>query len=67
MERMLEGVRVIEVAAWAFVPSAGAVLSDWGADVVKVEPPTGDPMRGLISGGVGGDGRCVYAGSWSNC
>ena len=52
MERMLEGVRVIEVAAWAFVPSAGAVLADWGADVIKVEPPTGDPMRGLISGGI---------------
>jgi crotonobetainyl-CoA:carnitine CoA-transferase CaiB-like acyl-CoA transferase len=56
MERMLEGVRVIEVSAWAFVPSAGAVLADWGADVVKVEPPTGDPMRGLVSGGLGGDG-----------
>jgi len=56
MERMLEGVRVIEVAAWAFVPSAGAVLADWGADVIKVEPPTGDPMRGLISGGIGGGG-----------
>ncbi|HUJ66306.1 MAG TPA: CoA transferase, partial [Acidimicrobiales bacterium] len=57
MERVLEGVRVVEVSAWAFVPSAGAVLADWGADVVKVEPPRGDPMRGLISGGIGGDGR----------
>ena len=56
MERVLEGVRVVEVSAWAFVPSAGAVLADWGADVVKVEPPRGDPMRGLISGGVGGAG-----------
>ncbi|MGO9856717.1 MAG: CaiB/BaiF CoA transferase family protein [Acidimicrobiales bacterium] len=56
MERVLEGVRVVEVSAWAFVPSAGAVLADWGADVIKVEPPRGDPMRGLISGGVGGGG-----------
>ncbi len=56
MERVLEGVRVVEVSAWAFVPSAGAVLADWGADVIKVEPPTGDPMRGLISGGIGGGG-----------
>ncbi len=56
MERVLEGIKVVEVSAWAFVPSAGAVLADWGADVIKVEPPTGDPMRGLISGGVGGDG-----------
>ncbi|MFI0350331.1 CaiB/BaiF CoA transferase family protein [Actinomadura sp. 9N407] len=44
----LEGVRVVEVAMYGFVPSAGAVLSDWGADVVKVEHAvTGDPQRGL--------------------
>ncbi len=54
MERVLEGVKVVEVSAWAFVPSAGAVLADWGAEVVKVEPPEGDPMRGLVSGGVTG-------------
>jgi crotonobetainyl-CoA:carnitine CoA-transferase CaiB-like acyl-CoA transferase len=54
MERVLEGVKVLEVSAWAFVPSAGAVLADWGADVVKVEPPTGDPIRGLINAGIGG-------------
>jgi crotonobetainyl-CoA:carnitine CoA-transferase CaiB-like acyl-CoA transferase len=50
----LEGIKVLEVSAWAFVPSAGAVLADWGADVVKVEPPDGDPMRGLVTGGVTG-------------
>jgi crotonobetainyl-CoA:carnitine CoA-transferase CaiB-like acyl-CoA transferase len=55
MERVLEGVRVLEVSAWAFVPSAGAVLADWGADVIKVEPPTGDPLRGLVNAGVGAD------------
>lgn len=38
---------------WAFVPSAGAVLSDWGADVVKIEPPAGDPIRGLNYSGIG--------------
>lgn len=43
----LEGVKVIEVAAWTFVPASGAVLSDLGADVIKVEPPNGDPQRGL--------------------
>ncbi|HET6966015.1 MAG TPA: CoA transferase [Acidimicrobiales bacterium] len=53
MSRVLEGVRVVEVSAWAFVPSAGAVLADWGADVVKIEPPTGDPIRGLVNAGVG--------------
>ncbi|MFJ2667600.1 CaiB/BaiF CoA transferase family protein [Nocardia fluminea] len=44
----LDGIRILEVAMYGFVPSAGAVLSDWGADVVKVEHAvTGDPQRGL--------------------
>ncbi|MEU5880554.1 CoA transferase [Spirillospora sp. NPDC047279] len=48
MSGPLDGVRVLEVAMYGFVPSAGAVLSDWGADVVKVEHAvTGDPQRGL--------------------
>src|ERR1700679_1771650 len=45
----LEGVRVLEVAAWTFVPAAGAALADLGADVIKVEPPNGDPQRGLMN------------------
>ncbi|WP_189094290.1 CaiB/BaiF CoA transferase family protein [Nocardia jinanensis] len=53
MESILQGVKVVELAAWTFVPSAGAVLADWGADVIKVEhPETGDPQRALISSGV---------------
>ncbi|MFI9834087.1 CaiB/BaiF CoA transferase family protein [Streptomyces sp. NPDC051913] len=44
----LSGIRVLEVAMYGFVPSAGAVLADWGADVVKVEHAVnGDPQRGL--------------------
>jgi crotonobetainyl-CoA:carnitine CoA-transferase CaiB-like acyl-CoA transferase len=44
----LDGVKVLEVAMYGFVPSAGAVLADWGADVLKVEHAvTGDPQRGL--------------------
>src|ERR1041385_4915069 len=60
MTSVLDGVRVIEVADWGFVPSAGTVLSDWGAEVVKIEHPRfGDPIRGLITGGVipGASGR----------
>ncbi len=57
MNQPLEGVRVIEVSMWAFVPSAGAVLADWGAEVIKVEAPSGDPIRGLTFGGVGGSGK----------
>ena len=49
----LAGIRVIEVASWMFVPSAGSVLVDWGADVIKVEhPETGDPQRGLVTSGL---------------
>jgi crotonobetainyl-CoA:carnitine CoA-transferase CaiB-like acyl-CoA transferase len=47
MDKPLAGVRVLEVSAWTFVPAGGAVLADLGADVIKVEPPTGDPQRGL--------------------
>ena len=44
----MDGVRVLEVAQWTFVPAAGAVLADWGADVIKIEHPlTGDSQRGL--------------------
>ncbi len=50
MSRPLEGIRIIEVAMWAFVPAAGAMLADLGAEVIKVEPPSGDPIRGLVTG-----------------
>ena len=44
-----EGIRILEVDNWGFAPSAGAVLADWGADVVKVEPPgRGDPLRAVF-------------------
>lgn len=49
MDRPLEGIRVLEVAQYTFVPAAGAILADWGADIVKVEhAETGDPQRGLV-------------------
>ena len=44
----LQGVRVVELGFWVAGPSAGGVLADWGADVVKIEPPEGDPFRGLF-------------------
>jgi crotonobetainyl-CoA:carnitine CoA-transferase CaiB-like acyl-CoA transferase len=48
MQHPMAGVRVLEVAMYGFVTSAGAVLADWGADVLKVEHAvTGDPQRGL--------------------
>ncbi len=52
MQGMMQGVKVLEVAQWWFVPAAGAVLADWGADVIKVEHPlTGDGQRGLAAVG----------------
>jgi crotonobetainyl-CoA:carnitine CoA-transferase CaiB-like acyl-CoA transferase len=48
---------VLEVAAWTFVPSAGAVLAEWGAEVIKVEPRAGgDPQRGLVTMGIVDEG-----------
>jgi len=35
--KAMEGIRVVEVAAWTFVPAAGAVLAEWGAEVLKIE------------------------------
>ena len=53
----MDGVKVVELAGWTFVPTAGAVLADWGADVIKVEDPVaGDPQRGLSVGAVGAKG-----------
>jgi crotonobetainyl-CoA:carnitine CoA-transferase CaiB-like acyl-CoA transferase len=50
MVQVLDGIRVVELATWGFMPSAGVALADWGAEVIKVEHPShGDPMRGLVS------------------
>jgi crotonobetainyl-CoA:carnitine CoA-transferase CaiB-like acyl-CoA transferase len=53
MTAPMEGIRVLEVAEHTFVPAASAILSDWGADVIKIEHvERGDAMRGLASTGV---------------
>ena len=53
MSAPLSGVRILEVASHVFVPMSGAVLSEWGADVIKIEhPETGDPYRGLVTAGL---------------
>lgn len=45
MPNLLEGIKVLELASYAAGPSAGVILSDFGADVIKIEPLTGDPWR----------------------
>ena len=52
---MLEGVRIVELGVWVAGPAAGGMLADWGADVIKVEPPAGDPMRGFFQSAIGYD------------
>ena len=42
---MLEGLKVIEMATYIAAPGAGGILADWGADVIKIEPLNGCPMR----------------------
>jgi crotonobetainyl-CoA:carnitine CoA-transferase CaiB-like acyl-CoA transferase len=47
---MLQGLKVVELATYIAAPGAGAILADWGADVIKVEPPAGDPIRNFFDG-----------------
>ncbi len=58
----LEGIRVVELGVWVAGPGAGGILADWGADVVKVEPPSGDPARlfHLMLGGAPDDVNAVF-------
>jgi crotonobetainyl-CoA:carnitine CoA-transferase CaiB-like acyl-CoA transferase len=58
MTQLLNDIKIVEVAIYGFVPSAAAALSDWGAQVIKVEhPETGDPVHGLSAYGINpGDG-----------
>ena len=50
----MRGIKVVEIGVWVAGPSAGGILADWGAEVVKVEPPNGDPYRWVFGGGSGG-------------
>ncbi|MDH3755376.1 MAG: CoA transferase, partial [Acidimicrobiia bacterium] len=45
MSGPMDGVKVVELGVWIAGPAAGGILADWGADVVKIEPPAGDPAR----------------------
>jgi len=45
----LEGIKILEVAEYLALPSAVCILSDWGAEVIKVEKPQGDGLRFLES------------------
>ncbi|NBR01164.1 MAG: CoA transferase, partial [Actinobacteria bacterium] len=44
----LHGVKVVELGVWVAGPAATGLMADWGANVIKVEPPTGDPQRAVF-------------------
>jgi crotonobetainyl-CoA:carnitine CoA-transferase CaiB-like acyl-CoA transferase len=53
MAKPLSGVRILEVASHVYVPIAGGVLTEQGAEVIKIENPEGgDPYRGLVTAGL---------------
>jgi crotonobetainyl-CoA:carnitine CoA-transferase CaiB-like acyl-CoA transferase len=52
MSGPLQGVKVIEMGVWVAGPAATGLMADWGANVIKVEPPTGDPQR-FVFGALG--------------
>ena len=45
----MAGIKVVELGVWVAGPSCAGILCDWGADVVKIEPPEGDPFRGIMA------------------
>src|ERR1041384_8332794 len=50
MTQVMSGVRILEVAQFTFVPAAGGLLADWGAEVIKIEHPVrGDLQRGFLN------------------
>jgi crotonobetainyl-CoA:carnitine CoA-transferase CaiB-like acyl-CoA transferase len=51
----LAGVRVLELGVWVAGPAAAALLADWGAAVIKLESPQGDPLRGMANPDMGRD------------
>jgi crotonobetainyl-CoA:carnitine CoA-transferase CaiB-like acyl-CoA transferase len=59
MSLPLDGVRVVELGVWVAGPGAAGILADWGADVVKIEPPGGDPAR-TFQQLLGGDVNAVF-------
>lgn len=50
MMKPLEGIKVVELTTYFAAPACGRMLADWGAEVIKVEGPKGDPYRTAYRG-----------------
>ena len=64
-DNIFSGLKVVDLSSFIAGPGAATILSDFGADVVKVEPPEGDESRRLLSSGrsPGVGGRFLYLGT----
>ena len=49
-EGILSGLKVIDAASFIAGPASTTIMADFGAEVVKIEPPTGDPFRSALGG-----------------
>ena len=47
MAALFEGLKVLDCASFIAAPAAATIFADFGADVIKIEPPAGDPYRKL--------------------
>ena len=57
MEYLLEDITVVDAATFLAGPGAATILADYGANVIKIEPPSGDGYRGLV-------GRYPFPNHW---
>lgn len=55
-----DGVRVVELAQWISAPATSAIFAEWGAEVLKIEPLNGDPMRWIAIPGHDGDMNAMF-------
>lgn len=55
---LLQGLKVVEFASYIAAPGAAGIMADWGAEVIKVERPEGDPMRHVF-----GDAKSALSGN----
>jgi crotonobetainyl-CoA:carnitine CoA-transferase CaiB-like acyl-CoA transferase len=61
-QALFEGLKVLDCASFIAAPAAATIFADFGADVIKIEPPAGDPYRKLPQ--IKGQPQCVQNYAW---